>query len=238
MKQLLTLRWACVLGRWNCQLCAFFLYHSFLFQFITVNDLSIHPSFFLSLFKALIKANICRLIQILCISVISVIEKSIWVHIQSSIANILDHLQWSDIVFLICSHHTPFLQPSSLFCCLHLHRSRFTISLLCLHPLPSFFRHFNTMPSVDRLFSACASGNYLTAYFLIHRSGCEETRLRIRKLRWHLQKFLNILSVWLTVIHMYTHIATYTNEIMQTSQCGLMGRAFYEKAQSWMRCIM
>lgn len=42
--------------------------------------------------------------------------------------------------FLICrvSHHPPFLQPSSLLCCLHLHRSRFTVSL-CTSPSSIIF---------------------------------------------------------------------------------------------------
>lgn len=94
-----------------------------------------------------------------------------------SVSIILDHLHWSDVVFLICrvSHHPPSLQPSPLLCCLHLHR----LSLfLCLHP-SSFFRHFNVASSVAHPVLAL-QGITSLRIFLMHQTKCDETRQRIR----------------------------------------------------------
>lgn len=40
---------------------------------------------------------------------------------------------------------------------------------LFLYPPPSFIRHFNAMPSVNRLFSIRSSGNHFNAYFLMRQ---------------------------------------------------------------------
>ena len=86
-----------------------------------------------------------------------------------SISNILDHRQWSDIMFFnLQSLSSPSSSSATLLPPLlspptqkQIHCLSFYVSILLHH----FLRRFNAVPSANRLFSARSSGNYLYAYF-------------------------------------------------------------------------
>lgn len=96
-------------------------------------------------------------------------SKNTSVFISYPSPNILDHRQWSDIMFfnlqslsspsfLSATLLPPLLSPPTQK---QIHCLSFYVSILLHH----FLRRFNAVPSANRLFSTRSSGNYLYAYF-------------------------------------------------------------------------